>query len=413
MTETPDIALTALRDDPNLKRLEDLLREFNLFEVLQIGQMELQHSWLIAWLLNPRGSHGLSDAFLRTFIAQATAVAEERGISVPSPSDGASWRFTDIEIARERHNIDVLVISREDQLACLIENKIYSSEITGDEEKSGQLRRYLDTIRRSYPTLKRFPIFLTPDGRKPFKEQDQDDYVPLGYGQVANIIDKMLQTHAALLTVPVRSFLEQYSQFLRRYIVATPSDVDAVAFRLHVEHREALDHIRSVYNSPSGYGWDIIDEAMAALEPHIRPDYHTLQYHRFFAVCLDEVAELNEGPGFTDSKRIVLFQVDRDGAKRQLRLWIGLGAATVRNRVFGVAQNDDLPSLKSNRNKPLQGFDYVYEKTLLTDSDLLDREKARTVARQAVEEFFAHDFWPLVNGIRVEFGLEPVSPEAT
>lgn len=405
MTDSTAASLRALSGDPDLKRLDDLIGEFNLFDVLQIGHLELQHSWLIAWLLDPAGSHGLGDAFPRAFLAQATAVAEERGIPIPSPSDGVAWGFTDVEIARERHNIDILVLSETESLACIIENKIFSDEIPG------QLRWYLETVRATYSRLTPFPIFLTPDGRKPLTERDQADYVPLGYAQVADIIDKVLQAHGSDVGTAPRSFLEQYARLLRRFILTTPSDIDELAFRLYLEHRDAVDHIVKTYNSPAGYGWDVLDEAMRTLEPHMQPDVHTMPYRRFFAASLDEIAELKTGEGWTSSKRIVLFQIDREAAKRQLRLWIGPRPEDVRGRVYEVAQNKGLPFLKSKQASPFF-FHWIYEKTLLTDSDLLDREQASKTAQQAIDEFFQRDFWPLVNGIRKGFELGP-APETT
>ncbi len=405
MMEHERNGLMALSADPELKRLEELLGEFNLFDVLQIGHMELQHSWLVAWLLNPHGSHGLSDSFLCAFLAEVTSVAKERGIPVPSPSEGVEWRFTEIEIARERHYIDILVLSAAESLACIIENKIFSNEIPG------QLRWYLETVQATYPALRPFPIFLTPDGRKPLTERDQADYVPLGYAQVADIIDMVLQAHGSDVGAPVRSFLEQYTQLLRRYILATPSDIDELAFRLYVEHKDAVDRMVKTYNSSEGYGWDVLDEAMRTLEPHMQPDFHTMPYHRFFAESLDEIAELKSGEGWTSSKRIVLFQIEREGAKRQLRLWIGPGPEDTRGRVYEVAQNRGLPFLESKQASPFW-FHWIYEKTLLTDSDLLDREEAKSTVQHAIDEFFQRDFWPLVNGIREGFGLD-TAPETT
>lgn len=406
MTEAEETALRALSDDPNLKRLEASMGEFNLFGVLQIGHLELQHSWLIAWLLDPRGSHGLGDAFLCAFLSQATAMAEERGIPVPSPNGGADWQFSDVEVARERHYIDILVLSQADELACIIENKIFSNEIPG------QLRWYFETVKTTYPALRPFPIFLTPDGRKPLEARDQADYVPFGYEQVADIIDEALQTHDSDVSAPVFILLEQYTKTLRRFILTTPSDIDELAFRLYVEHRDAVDRIAKAYNSSVGYGWDVLDEAMRTLEPHMQPDTHTMPYHRFSAEPLDEIAELKMGDGWTPSKRIVLFQIEREGTNRQLRLWIGPGAEDIRGRVYEVAQNKGLPFLKSKQASPFY-YHWIYEKTLLTDSDLLNREEAKKVAQKAVDEFFEQDFWPLVNGIREEFGLPPASREAT
>ena len=402
---TEETALRALSDDPDLKRLEELLGEFNLFGVLQVGRLELQHSWVVAWLLDPRGSHGLGDSFLRTFLSQATAVAKERGIPVPSPTGGADWQFSDVEVARERHYIDILSLSQADELACIIENKIFAPEIPG------QLRWYLETVKTTYPTLRPFPIFLTPEGRKPLEKRDQAEYVPFDYGQVADIIDESLRTHSPGVSVSVSSFLEQYTKTLRRFILTTPSDIDELAFRLYVEHRDAVDRIAKAYNSSVGYGWDVLDEAMRTLEPHMQPDTHTMPYHRFSAEPLGEIAGLKTGEGWTPSKRIVLFQIEREGTKRQLRLWIGPGAEDIRGRVYEVAQNKGLPFLKSKQASPFY-FHWIYEKTLLTDSDLLNREEAKKVAQKAVDEFFEHDFWPLVNGIREEFGLGPASAEA-
>ena len=49
----PKDALHALRIDSELERLEGLLAEFNLFDMLGIARSELQHSRVVAWLLVP------------------------------------------------------------------------------------------------------------------------------------------------------------------------------------------------------------------------------------------------------------------------------------------------------------------------------------------------------------------------
>ena len=74
---SPIEALQALVVDSDLERLEDLLAEFNLFDVLKIERRERQHSALLAWLLDPHGSHGLRDYFLRRFLSEAAAEARE------------------------------------------------------------------------------------------------------------------------------------------------------------------------------------------------------------------------------------------------------------------------------------------------------------------------------------------------
>ena len=248
MTGPEDASLRALRRDPDLKRLEELLGEFNLFDVLNIWHLESQHSWVIAWLLDPRGSHGLNDYFLRAFLTQAASTAQYRGAPVPSPDDVAGWRFSSVEVARERFYMDILALSEDDHLACIIENKIFSHEIPG------QLQWYLETVRKTYPSLTPFPIFLTPDGREPLEERDRKCYVPFGYGQVADIIDRTLGACGPTISAPVYSFLEQYTRTLRRHILDAPTDIDELAFRLYVNHRDALDLILKAYQFPHGTG---------------------------------------------------------------------------------------------------------------------------------------------------------------
>ncbi len=67
---SPEEVLQALVLGPGPERLGDLIAEFNLFDVFKIETRELQHSALLAWLLDPRGSHGLRAYFLRRFLSE-------------------------------------------------------------------------------------------------------------------------------------------------------------------------------------------------------------------------------------------------------------------------------------------------------------------------------------------------------
>lgn len=117
---TPHQALQALILDPKLGRLEDMLAEFNLFDVPGIARREVQHSALLAWLLDPRGSRGLRDYFLRAFLIEAAAAERERGIDIKSPFEVDGWTFRDLEVLREHRDTDILLIAREDGFICLI-----------------------------------------------------------------------------------------------------------------------------------------------------------------------------------------------------------------------------------------------------------------------------------------------------
>ena len=161
VTASQQEALQALILDPDLERLEDLLADFNIFDVLGIARAELRHSAFLAWLLDPRGSHGLRDYFLRTFLLQVAKEASSLGVGDITPFEVDSWKLNDIEIFTERHRIDILILGTDDSFVCLIENKI------GSGEHGDQLSRYLQTAQEEYESPYIIPIFLTPDGRNP------------------------------------------------------------------------------------------------------------------------------------------------------------------------------------------------------------------------------------------------------
>ena len=223
---TSQEVLQALILDPDLEHLEDLLADFNLFDVLGIARAELQHSAFLAWLLDPRGSHGLRDYFLRTFLFKAAEEASSLGIGDITPLEVDSWKLSDIEVATERHYIDILVLGRSDGFVCLIENKI------GASEHSNQLSRYLSTVESEYEGLDPFPVFLTPDGVEPESLADAERYVPFDYGEIADLIERTLKTRGSTISGSVTDFLEQYARSLRRHVVNDRDNVDELANRI-------------------------------------------------------------------------------------------------------------------------------------------------------------------------------------
>ena len=114
--------------DEDLERFEDLLAEFNPFDVLKVERRETRHSALLAWLLGESGSHGLRDYFLRRFLSEAAAKAQNEGIGSVTALDVDGWDLGGNEIATERHNIDILLVDKDDEFVCINENKIGAGE---------------------------------------------------------------------------------------------------------------------------------------------------------------------------------------------------------------------------------------------------------------------------------------------
>ena len=151
--------------------------------------------------------------------------------------DVDGWDLGGIEIATERHNIDILLVDEDDEFVCIIENKI------GAGEHSNQLARYLRIVEKEYEGLVPFPIFLTPDGIDPNSEEDAERYVPVGYERIAGLIDRTLRTRGSNMSTAVSGFLEQYARTLRRHVMTDADNIDELALQIYNKHRAAIDMI--------------------------------------------------------------------------------------------------------------------------------------------------------------------------
>ena len=400
---TSEETLRTFSKDLKLKRLDQLLAEFNLFDVLSIARSELQHSRVVAWLLDPHGSHGLGDAFLRGFLRQAALTASGVGINTPMPTDIDGWKLDSAEVFRERHNIDILVIDECNELVCLIENKIDSGE------HSNQLCRYLRTVRRTYQTLTPLPVFLTPSGTRPADAQDAKEYASLGYESIAGLIGKMLETGCNGIRASVVDFLKQYELTLRRSVLEIPSDIDRLAYEIYSEHQEAIDLIVQTKSKLSAPNWDIIESAIDRLAPDLRLFSRSNTLLKYVSRSLEEVAELRKGED--EGGLITMFDFLFYQESVRLRLIVGTGPRTTRKRLYDLTPTE-------YRRSQSQNFDdrefRMYWKGFLSRADCnpLEPEETRAKAEKGIKEFYGQDYWLLVNAIRSEFGVTPIKRQS-
>lgn len=137
--------------DKIVKRYEkedrEMGRRFNIYSIAGIERDEVRtHSRMIAELLDPKGSHGQGDLFLKLFLKQFEIVCKVENPIVNYEKRYASHGQVDIEITLDDHYI-------------IIENKVY----TGDQFE--QMQRYskiAETKSESY-TL----FYLTRYGNPP------------------------------------------------------------------------------------------------------------------------------------------------------------------------------------------------------------------------------------------------------
>lgn len=231
----PDIDLTKedalkkfLLDIDCLNELQPWTGHFNLFDVLKISRTEIRHSNMLGWLLNPNENHGMGDAFLKAIIQEL----------VVNDIDGRYdifrtllLDFYSFVVYREWKNIDILLISEEEQFLIAIENKITS------REHNNQLYRYRRILESDYPNYSKMFIFLTPDGDDP---SDLANWAILSYEAIAYILTK--QKNELELQPDVDLMIKNYLEVIRRDIVKDRELIE-ICNKIYMKHKKALDLI--------------------------------------------------------------------------------------------------------------------------------------------------------------------------
>lgn len=123
---------------------------FNIFRITGVNHYENKHSLILAELLNPKGTHGLKEKFLKAFCDRIVLDNDIRDLDCEKA-------IVITEAHTEDGRIDILIKDNKGH-AIIIENKIYASD------QNEQLKRYHTHAESRYD--EKFQIFyLTLDGK--------------------------------------------------------------------------------------------------------------------------------------------------------------------------------------------------------------------------------------------------------
>ena len=216
-TESNPAAFRELQAEASeLEFVENLPDRFNVFEVVGVVRWETVHSRILAFLLDPKQSHGLGTSFLAGLLREVSEFTDRVSMPQANDDDESLGRTTvHTEVYTDDGRIDILLLNEVGGWAMIIENKI------GTTEHSDQLDRYFRYLEKSYPDLKAICIYLTPRGYDPSHKA----YRPLSYGTVCDIIGSTLGERGATLTPDVRVFMGHYAQMVKKHVVDIPEAV--------------------------------------------------------------------------------------------------------------------------------------------------------------------------------------------
>ena len=378
------------------------LGKFNLFETLDLYRREEVHSRALAWLLDPNQNHGLGASVLKGFLLAA-------GLINPEETDGRDWSGTTVErewftvVDGGQGYLDILLVNESFGTLCAIENKVFSPEGIGGDEIS-QLTRYRKALENDFPDFAKCYVFLSPDGRDAYDEEERPFWKPLTYGAIVELVEKAAGSLDTTLHQEVRLFLQQYTASIRRNIVQEPDDVQKLARRIYLENREVVDLLKRSQPNWVDEAKQMLREAVAG-QSHWKLDVEDPQFVRFRLADWDQFPSSRTGTGWSGSESLILFQFRFWDSKPWLDLGLSPGSdVAIRERLFdAVRQNPGVFRLKE---KAMKDWMILHEEKdyILDDNDYGPRWDDGSVRGKIMDwvSAFAGNRFREMNGVIVD-----------
>jgi len=213
------------------------LNRFNPIKVMRMERMEIRHSAILAWLLDPKESHGLNDRFLKAFLAEA--LRGQSALGYPTALDITHADMRDAVVRREWQSIDIFIHSVKNNWGFIVENKFDS------KQSEGQLASYMKSVEgglgKQYDGLIVRGIFLTL-----YDEEPQDSrYSPVNYEAICDFLPRFMEQETHLITAEVRTFLLHYLEILKDEVGMSDErdELEKLARQLYRDHKKTLDFI--------------------------------------------------------------------------------------------------------------------------------------------------------------------------
>lgn len=224
-------------NNAKLDRLDGYLSRFNPIRIMRMEGMEVRHSNILGWLLDPIETHGLGDRFLKAFLSEALKGESAKGR--PTALDIVQADLRDVEVRREWQHIDLFLLSRRNNWAFIIENKFHSTQ------HDGQLAKYVLKVRSAFEPeegrLEVKGIFLT------LHDEDPEDasFASIGYDCVSELLPRVMAAEGQSLSQNVRVFLDHYIEVIKEATGMSEErdEMEQLARALYRQHRKVLDFI--------------------------------------------------------------------------------------------------------------------------------------------------------------------------
>ena len=242
MTENEEKVLQEFMLDIDcLNLLDDWSNKFNLFYVLKITNAEIRHSNILSWLLNPNETHKLGDLFLKAFINNIIRNSDKLSLNLLMQD------FYSYSVVREYNHIDLILVSKKEKTAYVIENKIWASE------SKHQLQKYFQKSQEMFKDYNIIYAFLTPDGH----DSSDSRWIPISYEDIVLQLENVMER--AKVDNDVRMLINNYINIVRKDIMNEKDEtLIKICNEIYDKHREALNLIFQNVNLDKSIDGEII-----------------------------------------------------------------------------------------------------------------------------------------------------------
>lgn len=229
-------------NNPELDQISSYLKRFNPIKTMGMQHMEIRHSAILGWLLDPQESHGMGDQFLKAFLS--TALRDDKGEhNALRALEISQADLMDAEVRREWRSIDLLVISRTSGWVFIIENKFHS------KQHGNQLKDYYQKVEDAFGSNEKahdqrldiHGIFLVLQDEEP---QDSR-YATLQYKDVLALLKRSIDDQVRPLSPEVKIFIQHYVEVIEEAtdMDDAKNDMVTLARQLYRDNKKVLDFV--------------------------------------------------------------------------------------------------------------------------------------------------------------------------
>ncbi|MYI06076.1 MAG: hypothetical protein F4059_01805, partial [Gemmatimonadetes bacterium] len=216
-------------------------RTFNPFDVLRYADYEIRHSNVLAWLLQPDGTHGIGDAFLRDF---TTALNEEaRNLGVPPVPIPSSFKPEGVGVERELHYVDITLFLTGTRtgknVLIAIENKTGEAVPEHVDQVLGYDEKLREEYKAKYDVIQ--SVLLTTS---PTSDASAHGVIHVSWARICDIVKSIRERERFELDdgERVRAFLGHYLEIVERFAGQPDADPDYFTTLLE-DHRLVLNKL--------------------------------------------------------------------------------------------------------------------------------------------------------------------------